>query len=110
MDIVKLLDGKISVEELVDQVSSDSCGAVSVFVGTTRDNFQNKKVKQSSSWPVRYNSFQAICGNELTRDDDFQVVQLEYEAYEPMALEEMRKICKLVRDKWPVEHIAFVHR
>ena len=49
MDIVKLVDGKISVEELVDQVSSDNCGAVSVFVGTTRDNFQNKKVRHDTN-------------------------------------------------------------
>jgi len=81
MDLVKLTHDKISVEELVDTVAAESCGAVSVFVGTTRDNFENKKV-----------------------------VQLEYEAYEPMALEEMRKICLTVRNKWSVEHIAFVHR
>ncbi|CAG7836423.1 unnamed protein product [Allacma fusca] len=81
MDLVKLVTDKINVEETVDSVGCESCGATSVFVGTTRDNFENKKV-----------------------------VRLEYEAYEPMAINEMNKICKAVRDKWQVRHIAFVHR
>lgn len=36
--------------------------------------------------------------------------QLEYEAYEPMALKEIHKICSQIREKWKVENIAIVHR
>ena len=54
---------------------------VVIISGTTRDNFQGRKV-----------------------------LQLEYEAYNDMALKEMKKICSLIRDKWPVENIAIYHR
>ncbi|MGH0169417.1 UNVERIFIED_CONTAM: hypothetical protein FKN15_073506 [Acipenser sinensis] len=40
-----------------------------------------------------------------------KVVELEYEAYIPMAQSEMKKICWDVRRKWPsVKHIAIHHR
>jgi len=35
---------------------------------------------------------------------------LEYEAYESMAIEEMKKICIQVRGKWQLGHIAVTHR
>ncbi|XP_048583295.1 molybdopterin synthase catalytic subunit isoform X2 [Nematostella vectensis] len=38
------------------------------------------------------------------------VVRLEYEAYIPMASSEMRKICKLAREKWNIMKIAIYHR
>lgn len=40
----------------------------------------------------------------------FQVIKLEYEAYEPMALKEMNNICAKVRSQWNIEHIAIYHR
>ena len=51
------------------------------YTGTTRDNFEGKKV-----------------------------VRLEYEAYESQALAEMKKICALIRQKWSVYGIALLHR
>lgn len=45
MDFVKIVNSKLSVEEISNLVSSPSCGAISLFVGTTRDNFENKQVK-----------------------------------------------------------------
>lgn len=40
-----------------------------------------------------------------------QVVSLEYEAYESMALKEMQKICTELRVRWPnLKHIALHHR
>ena len=40
-----------------------------------------------------------------------EVVQLEYEAYIPMAHQEIKKICQLIRSRWSdVEHIAIYHR
>ena len=39
------------------------------------------------------------------------VVRLEYEAYDKMAIKEMIKICDQIRAKWPdVKHIAIYHR
>ncbi|PSN30650.1 Molybdopterin synthase catalytic subunit 1 [Blattella germanica] len=40
---------------------------------------------------------------------DVKVVQLEYEAYEPMALKAMKNICGEIRQKWQVENIAIYH-
>ncbi|XP_068619208.1 molybdopterin synthase catalytic subunit [Battus philenor] len=82
MDHLKLTVDKLSVEAISNLVADDSCGAISVFVGTTRDNFEGKKV-----------------------------VRLEYEAYEPMALKAMKSICDEIRSKWPEVHgLAIYHR
>ncbi|XP_051846602.1 molybdopterin synthase catalytic subunit [Antechinus flavipes] len=80
-DIIKFTAEKLSVDEVSQLVVSPVCGAVSLFVGTTRNNFEGKKV-----------------------------ISLEYEAYMPMAETEVRKICSAVRQQWPVRHIAVYHR
>lgn len=81
MDFVRLQNEPLSLESISREVGSDDCGAISTFSGTTRDFFENQ-----------------------------HVVRLEYEAYEPMAVDEMRKICGMVREKWSVKHIAIYHR
>ncbi|KAI5642798.1 moaE protein domain-containing protein [Phthorimaea operculella] len=82
MDHLKLTVDALSVDAISDLVMDDTCGAVSIFVGTTRDNFEGKKV-----------------------------VRLEYEAYEPMALKAMKSICDEVRRQFPAVHgIAIYHR
>ncbi|XP_051039035.1 molybdopterin synthase catalytic subunit isoform X1 [Phodopus roborovskii] len=80
-DIIQFTAEKLSVDEVSHLVISPLCGAVSLFVGTTRNNFEGKKV-----------------------------ISLEYEAYLPMAENEIRKICSDIRQKWPVRHIAVFHR
>ncbi|XP_053446769.1 molybdopterin synthase catalytic subunit isoform X1 [Nycticebus coucang] len=80
-DIIKFTEEKLSVDEVSKLVISPLCGAVSVFVGTTRNNFEGKKV-----------------------------ISLEYEAYLPMAENEVRKIFSEIRQKWPIKHIAVFHR
>ncbi|XP_013170942.1 PREDICTED: molybdopterin synthase catalytic subunit [Papilio xuthus] len=82
MDHLKLTEDKLSVEAISELVGDSSCGAISVFIGTTRDNFEGKKV-----------------------------VKLEYEAYEAMALKAFKDICNEIRSKWPAVHgIAIYHR
>ncbi|XP_021556320.1 molybdopterin synthase catalytic subunit [Neomonachus schauinslandi] len=80
-EIIKFTTEKLSIDEASQLVISPLCGAVSLFVGTTRNNFEGKKV-----------------------------ISLEYEAYLPMAETEIRKICSDIRQKWPVKHIAVFHR
>jgi len=46
MDLVNLTSDKISIEDVITSVNSPKCGAVSSFIGTTRDNFENKKVSR----------------------------------------------------------------
>ncbi|XP_030048638.1 molybdopterin synthase catalytic subunit-like [Microcaecilia unicolor] len=81
-DIVKVTPEKLSAEEVSQMVVSPCCGAVSLFIGTTRNNFEGKNV-----------------------------LRLEYEAYVPMAEIEIKKICAEIRQKWPsVKHTAVYHR
>lgn len=44
MDYIKLENGKINMEEIHNLVTSPQCGAISTFIGITRDNFEQKKV------------------------------------------------------------------
>ncbi|XP_001359099.2 molybdopterin synthase catalytic subunit [Drosophila pseudoobscura] len=82
MNHIKLIDCPIDVTYAINLISDPSCGASSIFIGTTRDSFQGKKV-----------------------------VSLAYEAYENMALKEMDKICSDLRATWPdLKHILIYHR
>lgn len=44
MNFVKLTPSKLDLNEINDLVVHETCGAVSFFVGTTRDSFEDKKV------------------------------------------------------------------
>ena len=78
-DIVKFIPEKLSVDEVSQLVISPLCGGISLFVGNTRNNFEGKKV-----------------------------ISLEYEAYLPMAENEIRKICRDIRQKWPNTQQCFI--
>ncbi|XP_054082109.1 molybdopterin synthase catalytic subunit isoform X3 [Zeugodacus cucurbitae] len=72
----------LDVATITNSVVHESCGAVSTFVGTTRNSFEGKIVRS-----------------------------LEYEAYESMAEKELKNICADVRSKWQdVVNIAIHHR
>lgn len=58
MDIVKLTEDKLDINEIYSKMVSHSAGAVSLFVGTTRDTFENKKViAYPTSSLFTYNQF-----------------------------------------------------
>lgn len=77
-----LTHDKLSLDRINDLVKSPKCGAISMFIGTTRDNFDGK-----------------------------DVVKLEYEAYKPMALKSMQTLCDKVRTKYAnIENIVIHHR
>jgi len=80
-DFVQLSSQNLELESLVKLVTDSKAGAISTFIGITRDNFNGKKV-----------------------------LSLEYEAYEPMAEKEILKICDTLRSKFNVMHIAIYHR
>lgn len=72
---------RIDVAALEREVSDASAGAIVSFTGTTR------------------------------RDNAGRVVlRLEYEAYEPMALSEMRKLAVEAGARWKITRIAIAHR
>ncbi|XP_076034038.1 molybdenum cofactor synthesis 2B [Oratosquilla oratoria] len=81
MDYLKLTNDVLDVGKISSEVSDPGCGAVSLFVGTTRDNFDGKKVER-----------------------------LEYESYNEMAEKEMKKLCSKAREKWDLKNIAIYHR
>ncbi|XP_014256851.1 molybdopterin synthase catalytic subunit [Cimex lectularius] len=82
MDSIILTEENLSIEEACQRVGDNTCGAISTFVGTTRDSFEGKRV-----------------------------ISLVYETYKPMAVKEMEKICARMRQRWDgVRHICFRHR
>ncbi|XP_015250973.1 PREDICTED: molybdopterin synthase catalytic subunit [Cyprinodon variegatus] len=82
-DVFRLSRDWLSVQEVVDSVSSPSCGAVSVFLGTTRED----------------------------RVDGRKVIGLEYEAYEPMVQSQFSRLCADMRSRWPaLMHVCIHHR
>lgn len=44
MDYLKLTSEKLDPSAISDLVAHESCGAVAMFAGTTRDNFEGKQV------------------------------------------------------------------
>lgn len=47
MDFLKLTPDKLDTSEISDLVAHESCGAVALFAGTTRDNFEGKQVRRT---------------------------------------------------------------
>eukprot|EP00747_Dinoflagellata_sp_TGD_P222628 gnl/TRDRNA2_/TRDRNA2_94332_c0_seq2.p1 gnl/TRDRNA2_/TRDRNA2_94332_c0~~gnl/TRDRNA2_/TRDRNA2_94332_c0_seq2.p1 ORF type:complete len:174 (-),score=33.17 gnl/TRDRNA2_/TRDRNA2_94332_c0_seq2:9-530(-) len=79
---VFLTRSPLSVEAISKQVSDHTCGSVITFAGTTRDNLEGK-----------------------------EVLQLEYETFEPVALKEMEQIAReALGHSAGVRHIACAHR
>jgi molybdopterin synthase catalytic subunit len=79
--LVALRAEPLSVDEATAHVRRGGAGAVCVFLGTVRDESEGRPV-----------------------------VKLEYEAYESMALAEMRRIVAEIARELPVVRLALVHR
>jgi len=81
-----MIDLKISSEPLdisscIDRVMGPQCGGIDVFIGTVRNSTKGRAV-----------------------------LRLEFEAYESMALNEMKKIAECALAQWPVDKILIHHR
>ncbi len=82
MDIdVIISDKPLDIMACVGQVTRPNAGGIDVFIGTVRDATQGKAV-----------------------------LRLEFEAYQSMAIREMRRIAEQAFAKWPVHAIAIHHR
>lgn len=44
MNFTKLTKERLDINAISERVADDTCGAISLFVGTTRDNFEDKRV------------------------------------------------------------------
>jgi len=78
---IQISDKPLNIQACIDWAMHPECGGIDVFIGTVRDKTKGK-----------------------------QVVKLEFESYEAMAIKEMRKIADDVLQKWPVKKILIHHR
>jgi molybdopterin synthase catalytic subunit len=79
--MIKITEKPIDVQKVIDTVTSLGAGAVNVFIGTVRNQANGKNV-----------------------------VWLEYEAFESMAVAEIRKIIDEASHRWPLLGWAVSHR
>ena len=77
---VKITSKKLNQQDCYDFVQDESCGGITVFVGTVRNSTKNKSV-----------------------------TLLDFSAYESMALKEMQKIADLALEKFSIHKIAIHH-
>ena len=77
----ELKDTSLDLNELVSAVGDPGVGAIVTFIGTTRDNNEGRRVHS-----------------------------LEYEAYQGMAEQEMRKLGDEAQAKWQINGVAVHHR
>ncbi len=78
---IKILAEPLQIQSCIDWVMAPETGGINVFIGTVRNITKGKNV-----------------------------VRLEFEAYESMALSEMHKIAKDVLKKWPLQRVLIHHR
>jgi molybdopterin synthase catalytic subunit len=69
------------LQELIEFVTDPEAGAITTFIGTTRNNNDGRKV-----------------------------IALDYEAYAEMAEKELVRVGEEAKKKWPICRMAIVHR
>lgn len=78
---IQLKETSLLPQDCIDYVGSDGAGGTTVFVGTVRNQTKGKSV-----------------------------VRLDFEAYKPMAISEMRKIAETAYERWDAHAISIHHR
>lgn len=78
---IQLKSDPLDSQTCLDAIQTDGAGGNVVFVGTVRNKTKDKTV-----------------------------THLHFEAYEPMAIKEMRKIAQRAMDKWPLHGVSVHHR
>ena len=78
---ISLIKEPLNVTSFINACYDDSCGAVTTFIGTVRNSNKGK-----------------------------EVLYLDFEAFEPMALKELNTIAQTVVERWNVQKIAIAHR
>ena len=78
---IQVLDTDLITQNCVDFVTTPSSGGIDVFIGTVRNQTRGKSV-----------------------------IKLDFEAYVPMAISEMKKIAIRACEQWPIQRISIHHR
>lgn len=79
--MISLIDSPIDSAAILAQVASNDAGAVVLFLGTTREFTKGR-----------------------------QTASLDYECYPQMAEAKLAELEAQAREKWPLIHVAIVHR
>jgi molybdopterin synthase catalytic subunit len=79
--MIEITHDPLDPEQITSQVRRNGNGAVVTFLGTTRDNFEGKRV-----------------------------LKLDYEAYQEMALKKMEEIRQEICAEFGIADVAIVHR
>jgi molybdopterin synthase catalytic subunit len=79
--MIAITEAPIDTQALIAAVQADGAGAINVFIGTVRNQTQAKPV-----------------------------VQLDFEAYDTMAVKKMQEIANQAAARWPIQKVAIVHR
>ena len=79
--MVSITDKPIDFNKVVKAVHRDAAGALCLFLGTIRD-----------------------------KTDAKEVIRLEYDSYDSMAVLEMEKLCDRAKEKWDNIAVEIVHR
>jgi molybdopterin synthase catalytic subunit len=79
--MIEISSQTIVISDVIDAATSDNAGAIDVFIGTVRNNSLAKNV-----------------------------VKLEYETYDAMAIKKMNELVLEAKTMWPIEKVAIVHR
>jgi len=77
---IHITSEKLNLQDCYDFVQDQECGGIALFVGTVRNTTQNKTVKK-----------------------------LDFSAYEPMAIKELKKIALHAVEKFNVSKIVIHH-
>jgi molybdopterin synthase catalytic subunit len=95
--LVQLTDGPIEVDPLLQAAEDPACGAVVLFLGTTR------------RWtkPDRHAWTDAT---QAPSDQPLETGFLEYQAHRPMAVHQLERIEREARQRWDLGYVAIVHR
>jgi molybdopterin synthase catalytic subunit len=79
--MIAITESPIDTQAVIAAVQAEGAGAINVFIGTVRNQTQAKPV-----------------------------VQLDFEAYDSMAVKKMQEIAGQAAARWPIQKVAIVHR
>jgi molybdopterin synthase catalytic subunit len=79
--MIEISDKSIDIQSVINAAASENAGAIDVFIGTVRNNSLSK-----------------------------EVIKLEYETYDSMAVLKMKELVAEAKAIWPIEKVAIVHR
>ncbi|HJO81139.1 MAG: molybdenum cofactor biosynthesis protein MoaE [SAR202 cluster bacterium] len=79
--MIEITHDELDAKRIADLVADDGAGAVITFLGTTRDNTAGRQVRF-----------------------------LEYEAYRPMADQQLAKVAEEMSERWDLKGVAISHR